>query len=179
MWFLAVGACLRASCGSIVRVACPLFRGAATDPSRLECTRRSWTLPNCLLAYWPLYQNYSPLAGASALATRSTTSDGRLVRAHSSPRHCIHSFDFLAAKVSPALLILFVNIVLLLKNCISVINPLFVFVSLFVRARCVHFILNVLYFRRKVTLETLLRLCLHWMTQTNFNRGMCSETVKW
>lgn len=80
---------------------------------------------------------------------RLTTSDGRLVRAHCTPRHCIHSSDFLAVKVSPALLILFVNIVLLLKNCISVINSLFVFVPLFAPAECVHFIWIALHFREE------------------------------
>lgn len=39
-------------------------------------------------------------------------------------RHCIHSFDFLAVKVSPALLILFVNIVLF-KNCSRFISFVF------------------------------------------------------
>lgn len=115
-------------------------------PCRDASEPRPRTLPNCL---------FSSASDRSSriiphCPPRLTTSDGRLVRAHCSPRHCIHSLDFLAVKVSPALLILFINIVLLLKNCISVINPQFVFVSLFVRARCVYLIRNVLYFKGEI-----------------------------
>lgn len=126
MWFLAAGGWLRPSeCVSIISGACPLFKRFSCEQisvsadTALAGEPRSRTLPNCLFSSGSdrsrrIIPHCPP---------RLTTFDGRLVRAHCSSRHCIHSFDFLAVKVSPALLILFVNIVLLLKNCILVINP--------------------------------------------------------